>query len=386
MKKIITTIGLDDSTLKEINKMLNAQYEVVAFEDGAKGLQWLDEDNHPDMILSQSILEGSSGQQVLQAVRSHDHLKKLPFIFIIDDFDTLKRDVILNEEATDYFALPIQKEEFVYRINALLSNSSGQKENIQNLGARANPIKTPVSKRIIDLLISSIALLMLSPLLLLVIILIKLESAGPVLFVSRRIGAGHREFDLYKFRTMVAGAQDKLNSLKHLNMYSQEPAQENDFCEECAIKGTGCSPILISDGAEICEAFYNKKKEAGNDGVFMKIKEDPRITRLGKFLRNSSIDEIPQLFNVLKGDMSIVGNRPLPLYEAEKLTTDDWTARFLAPAGLTGLWQISKRGKKDMSFEERIELDNVYAETNSLWLDIKIILKTFRALLQSETV
>lgn len=83
------------------------------------------------------------------------------------------------------------------------------------------------------------------------------------------------------------------------------------------------------------------------------MKNDPRVTKLGNFLRNSSIDELPQLFNVVKGDMSIVGNRPLPLYEAEQLTTNEWSMRFLGPAGITGLWQIIKRGKSDMSDRER---------------------------------
>jgi lipopolysaccharide/colanic/teichoic acid biosynthesis glycosyltransferase len=103
-------------------------------------------------------------------------------------------------------------------------------------------------------------------------------------------------------------------------------------------------------------------------------------------LRNTSLDEIPQLFNVLIGDMSLVGNRPLPLYEAEKLTNDQIAWRFLAPAGITGLWQVTKRGKDNMSPEERIALDMEYAMKNSFWLDAKIILSTIPALFQKEKV
>jgi lipopolysaccharide/colanic/teichoic acid biosynthesis glycosyltransferase len=150
---------------------------------------------------------------------------------------------------------------------------------------------------------------------------------------------------------MRVGADAELKQLAHLNQYNGESSE---------------------NGA------------AAN--VFFKIKNDPRITRFGQFLRNTSLDEIPQLFNVLIGDMSLVGNRPLPLYEAEKLTNDQIAWRFLAPAGITGLWQITKRGKDNMSPEERIALDMEYAMKNSFWLDVKIMLSTFPALLQKEKV
>jgi lipopolysaccharide/colanic/teichoic acid biosynthesis glycosyltransferase len=110
------------------------------------------------------------------------------------------------------------------------------------------------------------------------------------------------------------------------------------------------------------------------------------LPSLGNFLRNSSLDELPQLFNILRGDMSVVGNRPLPVYEAEMLTSNEWSMRFLGPAGLTGLWQISKRGKEDMSERERKKLDNFYAQKYSFWLDVKIIIGTVPALFQKEKV
>ena len=122
------------------------------------------------------------------------------------------------------------------------------------------------------------------------------------------------------------------------------------------------------------------------DAAFVKIKNDPRITKLGAFLRNTSIDELPQLFNILKGDMSVVGNRPLPLYEAEILTTDNGSPRFSAPAGLTGLWQVRKRGQDSMSEEERKSLDNEYAQNYSFWMDIKLIFQTLGVFIQKENV
>ena len=136
----------------------------------------------------------------------------------------------------------------------------------------------------------------------------------------------------------------------------------------------------------MCEKDYldTQKNKAG--AAFFKLKDDPRITKIGKFIRNTSIDELPQLWNVIIGDMSIVGNRPLPLYEAEKLTTDKYALRFLAPAGITGLWQVEKRGKGSMSEEERLQLDNVYASNHSFLNDIKLICKTIPALFQKENV
>ncbi len=240
-------------------------------------------------------------------------------------------------------------------------------------------------KRVFDVVVCGFTLLIFSPILFLVALIIKLESKGSVFFVSKRVGAGYKVFDLYKFRTMSAGADSKLKDLANKNQYSEsEEDKMPDECPECAELNAPCSPLLIYDGEMICENFYQEKLE--RESIFMKIKDDPRVTWLGKFLRKTSIDEIPQLINVVKGDMSLVGNRPLPLYEAEKLTTDERTERFLAPAGLTGLWQITKRGKEGMSTEERINLDNVYARNYSFWNDIKIILKTFPALIQKEDV
>lgn len=119
---------------------------------------------------------------------------------------------------------------------------------------------------------------------------------------------------------------------------------------------------------------------------FFKISNDPRITKVGKFLRNTSLDELPQLVNVLKGDMSLVGNRPLPLYEAATLTTDDCVERFMAPAGITGLWQIKKRGNSEMSVEERISLDICYARKSNLIYDFWIMANTPGAIFQKDNV
>jgi lipopolysaccharide/colanic/teichoic acid biosynthesis glycosyltransferase len=177
----------------------------------------------------------------------------------------------------------------------------------------------------------------------LIALAVKIESKGPVFYIAKRAGKGYKIFDFYKFRTMLVGADEKIAEFSHLNQY-----------------GAG-----LSDGP-----------------VFFKISNDPRITKVGAFLRNTSLDELPQLLNVFLGDMSLVGNRPLPLYEAAALTTDDWAKRFMAPAGITGLWQIKKRGKEDMSVEERINLDIDYANKYNFAYDLWIMANTPSALFQ----
>ncbi|TAG10628.1 MAG: sugar transferase [Sphingobacteriia bacterium] len=262
-------------------------------------------------------------------------------------------------------------------------------------GLQFGKYKTPLIKRVFDLFFAGLAILMLSPVLLVVCVLLKLESKGPIFYYALRVGSGYRTFKFYKFRSMFVNADQRLKDLKHLNQYNvadeDTPNVKSDgpiefLCSECQAAGTGCRFPIYSDTIRWCEKQYNDNRKAKAGSAFFKLKDDPRITKVGKFIRNSSIDELPQLWNVIIGDMSIVGNRPLPLYEAEKLTTDKYAMRFMAPAGITGLWQVEKRGKGEMSEDERLMLDNKYAENHSFGNDIKLILRTIPALLQSESV
>lgn len=242
-------------------------------------------------------------------------------------------------------------------------------------------------KRIIDITLAGGALLALSPILAAVWLAIRLEDGGPSTYTSKRVGAGYRVFDLYKFRSMYRDADQRIAELASLNQYAanEEPDLDTE-CPDCTRLGSSCSTLLMSDEGPLCENRWMRLRQSKAAGVFVKFKNDPRITRVGRFIRKTSLDELPQLVNVLKGDMSLVGNRPLPLYEAQALTKDDAVARFLAPAGLTGLWQVTKRGSAEMSAEERIALDNRYAQTRSLKGDLTIMLKTVPALLQAEDV
>lgn len=214
-------------------------------------------------------------------------------------------------------------------------------------GCEDHFVKISLAKRIFDIVISSLCLLTITPVFLLIAVAIKLESRGPVFFTSKRAGAGYRIFDFYKFRTMQTDADQMRDQLKTLNAYY---TKHNDLASQ--------------------KAPY-----------FFKVKNDPRVTKVGHILRKTSLDELPQLFNVLKGDMSLVGNRPLPLDEGATLTIDYWADRFLAPAGMTGLWQIAKN-KDDMTVSERMKLDIEYAKNYSFLLDMRILLRTIPAMLQ----
>ena len=256
--------------------------------------------------------------------------------------------------------------------------------------------RLPWWKRTIDIGVSLTVLLVLSPLLLLVALLIVLDSKGPIIYKSKRAGANYYIFNMFKFRTMKVQADRLLNDLSAHNIYAKITESGNEdnsvssrtgyLCSTCRQQGIPCQQPLFDQNQPICEKLYLQENE--EMAKFMKFRNDPRITRLGRFLRNSSIDELPQLFNILIGDMSLVGNRPLPLYEAEKLTADDSAKRFGGPAGLTGIWQIKKRakGQGPMSERERILLDIEYASTFSFKTDMYIIWKTFFSLWQKENV
>ena len=266
--------------------------------------------------------------------------------------------------------------------------------------------KIPVWKRVFDIVFSLIAIILLSPIFILTAIAIRLESKGPVIFKSKRVGTNYTIFNFLKFRSMYIDAEERLQEVaKEVgNQYAEKKAPEEEHTitaplgmeAEMMMMDMGMSSdmmisddevMLVGDDYVVAESDYAKEKKEEIDNAFVKIENDPRITKVGKFIRKTSIDELPQLFNILKGDMSIVGNRPLPLYEAEKLTVDKSIDRFMAPAGLTGLWQVEERGKGGMmSAEERKQLDILYGQTYNFMLDMKIIFRTLFAFIQKKNV
>ncbi|MCX7944571.1 MAG: sugar transferase [Deltaproteobacteria bacterium] len=203
-----------------------------------------------------------------------------------------------------------------------------------------NRLKNPfyrITKRIFDIVVGTLLLIFSMPLMLLIAILIKLDSKGSIIYKHRRIGYKGREFDCLKFRTMVEGADKMLTK-------------------------------IISENPKMKEEWDKYKK----------IPNDPRITRFGKFLRKTSLDELPQLINVIKGEMSLVGPRPV-LYEELELFKEGSEYYLEVKPGITGLWQIS--GRSDLDFQKRVELESWYVKNYSLWLDITVIIRTIKVVI-----
>lgn len=280
----------------------------------------------------------------LENIRKNSYLSDLP-LFVYTEQENLSDDKeFLQRGVNDYFTPQLDVNDLNERLNFWLHYKAKIK-NYKSDKPQFTPKSASFFKRLLDLAGASIILLLLSPILLLIALAIKLESKGPVLYTSKRVGTNYQIFEFLKFRSMYQNADKKLQELAHLNQYQAE-----------------------------------------SDNCFVKISNDPRVTRIGRLIRKTSLDELPQLLNVVRGEMSLIGNRPLPLYEAEFLTRDDWAGRFLAPAGLTGLWQVTKRGKNTMSTQERVKLDLDYANQHSFWYDIGILLRTLPAMVQEENV
>lgn len=393
MKARIVYIGGKTNTYHAFFEKLNDTYDIVLFGNSFDFLSWsTKKDNITNAIVYFDHKDIFSGISFIQHLKTVEYLKNIPFILISGKLDFKIKRRLVQEGVADLIDISFDKESLRKRIDYLIANPLVDRIHKNSFDTPSHArYKVPLLKRAFDIVFSLTALIFLSPLFIIISALIAIESRGPVFYSSKRVGTGYKIFDFYKFRSMSTNAAAKLKDISHLNQYNSENAieeTENHFlCDECLKNNTSCRAILYLDEDAVCERLFFSDSDKKGSATFIKINNDPRVTRVGKFIRNTSIDELPQLVNVLIGNMSIVGNRPLPLYEAEKITTDRFASRFLAPAGITGLWQVTKRGGGGkMSEEERMELDNDYAHNYSFARDITIILKTIPALIQKENV
>lgn len=334
-----------------VHRNLNDKFQIFSSATSRQFNEYLAEQSLsslPEIILIEAD-EQENCFKLIENIRKNPLLRGLIIVLLASGPNSSWKQKALQLKIHDFYVHPFSYEELAERLDFLVRFKL-IKPSLTNLAEKVTvTYKMPLEKRLFDLFFSITCILFLLPLFLLVAGLIAIQGGGKIIYRSKRVGTGYEIFDFYKFRSMRTNADKQLEDLSNLNQYE------------------------------------DKENKAGKS-VFVKLKNDPRVTRIGAFIRKTSIDELPQLFNILKGDMSVVGNRPLPLYEAEQLTSNEWATRFLGPAGLTGLWQISKRGREDMSERERKKLDNFYARNYSFWFDLKIILKTFPALFQKEKV
>ncbi len=387
-KMRVLYIGSDQESIQAISE--SEVFEISTIENGFQAIRHLEDNELPDIILSEIFLPGMNGYALHTELLTKMRYQTVPFI--LSGRGVKKEDLqkAFNLGIDDVYNRPLDLLKLQTRADFLIGYKK-RKSVLDVVESKQAEIKIPLIKRTFDVVFSSIILLFLSPLFLTIILAIRIESKGKVFYAAKRVGAGYKIFPFFKFRSMYTGADAKLKELKHLNQYSEEESEPEGSafdkpCEKCESLGHRCSPVLYINDREVCESQYLAVKRDKLGKTFFKLKNDPRVTKVGRFIRKTSIDELPQLFNVLRGEMSVVGNRPIPLYEAELLTSDDWTERFLAPAGITGLWQVTKRGKADMSNEERKELDNTYARSYTFFGDMKILFKTVAALMQTEDV
>ena len=322
----ILVVGTSSRALRFVDKVLNTPefgYRIMGFVDEGSGMMGFEKSGHhlvADFNSLPALLRTAVIDEVVICLPIKSYYPQISQI--VSDCE---RQGILVRFPSDFFNLklgrvrPEEQEE-----DAFITVSTGRMEG------------TPVMvKYILDFFGSLLLLIVLSPLLLAVALLLMMTSSGPVFFIQDRVGLHKRIFRLYKFRTMVADAEARIAALETLN--------------------------------EI-------------DGPAFKIRNDPRITGIGNFLRKTSIDELPQLINVLKGEMSLVGPRPLPVRDYNGFDQDWQRRRFSVRPGITCLWQIN--GRCSVSFSEWMKMDMQYIDQWSFWLDLKILVLTIPAALR----
>lgn len=389
----VVYIGDNNEYIAHFSKLLNNELEVTSDLSQLSKISNKNISSLPVMVL----LERSTTEDDISKIKLIKQELPLSYIILVT-LSVDKSEIPRYQEAGLKDTVPPNVNEtrlrngleFIAKNQALIADST---RGHLPLGT----YEIPLWKRTFDILFSFAAIVVLMPFLIIIAVLIRIESPGPVIYKSKRVGSNYKVFDFFKFRSMYKDADKRLKEFLSLNQYKEIdpvfydssndianiPLVQYDLFDNASISDNS----FVSDDEVITEKEFLREKNKRQQNNFVKFENDPRITRMGKFIRKFSIDEVPQLINILRGEMSIVGNRPLPLYEAEQLTSDQYIDRFMGPAGLTGLWQVEKRGDSGkLSPEERKQLDIYYAKNFNFWMDLKIVVKTFTAFIQKENV
>jgi len=345
----ILVVEDDRIQMELIQRLVRSEgYSVRGVDSGEAAIemiaQWF-----PSIVLLDIHLPGLNGLEILRQIRQVDRMLYLPILLVTAESSIAEKRKGFEAGADDFIVKPYNREELLLRINAHLRRYRQSSEADRHLPEEVVRIPLVIgrpksglfkkgfrfSKRLFDLTACLFTLPLTLPVLFAIAIAIRLDAGGPALFTQERTGKNGRRFKMFKFRTMVENAEELKTTYAHLNELTWP-----DF----------------------------------------KIENDPRITRVGRFLRKSSLDELPQLFNIILGDMSLVGPRPT------SFTADTYklwqTERLEVRPGLTGLWQVS--GRSHVDFVERVELDIEYIERQSWHLDLKILWQTLTAVVQAK--
>lgn len=319
-------VGSNSRAVALANSLLadkNFGYELIGFVDD----HWHDEEA-PEIYKQKLLGQTGDTLQLLRVLELDEVIIALP---IASHYQLTERIISWCRQQ----GILVRYEGSLFENLRRTSIEVPETTNLITLHDAGHDPWSAVGKRLIDLVLSSIAILSLAPVLGTVALLIRLTSKGPALFTQERLGLGKRRFRIFKFRTMVIDAEARMKEVEHLNQSA---------------------------------------------GPTFKLKHDPRITSIGSFLRKTSLDELPQLFNVFLGEMSLVGPRPLPMRDYQGFSEDWHRRRFSVKPGVTCLWQVT--GRSSIGFERWMELDMEYIDQWSLWLDLKIIAQTIPAVMR----
>ena len=356
---IVGTNAEAEHTIRELQERTDLGYRVVGIIENELRIE------SALRITNYELRDSDVGGKSIQNPKSK--IQNPPIVGNLADLPDVIRDLAIQEVIITDDTVPSErlfeammsigrKQKVEFRLAPSLFNFLPQKTSVEQIGVlpMVRLFREPLSdaekfiKRLFDITIASFAFITLSPIWILVALLIKFDSRGAVLFKQERVGMDGRKFLCYKFRTMKADADEEIH---------RESYRKNIEGLEEANAGSDENP------------------------VFGKVKNDPRVTKFGKFLRRTSLDEVPQFLNVLIGDMSVVGARPPIPYEVEDYEIKHRRRLDMKP-GITGLWQVS--GRNRLTFEEMVKMDLYYIAHWSLWLDLKIILLTLPAVLRGD--